>query len=99
MLDQVLDWGIAPAWITADAWYSSLKNLKQVRKRGLNFLMGIKPNRLISIEKGTYQQAQSLDGYPLNGRVMYLKEYGNIRLFRQEQNNVARYYISDYSLV
>lgn len=93
MLEEVVGWGLKPAWVTGDAWYASLKNLKQVRKIQLNFLFGIEGNRLISVEKGAYIQAQTLNDYPEEGKQVYLKEYGNVKLFRQTRKNESRYYI------
>ena len=93
MLDEVLEWGLLPSYVTGDAWYSSLKNLKHIRKHGLNSLFGIEGNRLISLKKGSYVQAQSLEEYPSDGLEVYLKEYGKVKLFRQTRKNVSRYYI------
>lgn len=93
MLDEVLDRGLKPAWVTGDCWYSSLKNLKHIRKRGLDFLFGIESNRSISIEKGKYIQARTLSEWPEDGRVIYLKEFGNTKIFRQKYKNTYRYYI------
>ena len=93
MLDEVLSWGLLPAWVTGDCWYSSLKNLKHVRKNGLNFLFGVEGNRLISVEKGSYVQSQALEEYPADGATVYLKEYGKVKLFKQTRKNVSRYYI------
>ena len=61
MLTEVLTWGLEPAWITGDSWYSGLENLKCVRDHTLGFMFAIERNRLVSIEKGTYVQIQSLN--------------------------------------
>ena len=93
MLLEVMDWEVKPAFVTGDAWYASLENLKFLRKQQLNFLFGIDNNRLISIEKGTYQQVQSLTDWTPSGKVVYLKDYGNVKVFRQVYKEVYRYYI------
>jgi Transposase DDE domain len=93
MLLEGLAWGIRPNWVTGDAWYASLENLKFLRKQKLNFLFGIDNNRLISQEKGSYCQVQTLEDWPATGRTVYLKEYGNVKVFRQEYKKVYRYYI------
>ena len=41
MLTELLSWGLQPAVITGDAWYSGLNNLKHIRKNGLDFLFGV----------------------------------------------------------
>jgi hypothetical protein len=93
MLLEVLSWGLQPAWVTGDSWYSSNNNLKFIRKQNMNFLFGIESNRLISIEKGKYIQIQTLEDWPEEGKIVYLKEYGMVRVFRQMYKKVYRYYI------
>jgi len=93
MLAEVLLWGLQPAIVTGDAWYSGLKNLKHIRKNELDFLFGIEIDRQVSIEKGSYIRVDQIDDFPSNGRVVYLKEFGNVRVFRQIFKNTYRYYI------
>jgi Transposase DDE domain len=93
MVQEVLKWGLKPAWVTGDSWYASLDNLKFLRKQKLSFLFGMDSNRLISIEKGSYIQVQLLEDLPESGRVVYLKEYGNVKVFRQLYKNVYRHYL------
>lgn len=93
MLMEAIRWGIVPAWVTGDSWYGSLENLKFLRKQGLSFLFGTDNNRRISIEKGSYIQIQSLINWPESGLIVYLKEYGNVKVFRQVYKNVHRHYI------
>ncbi len=38
MLEEVLSWGLKPSWVTGDSWYSSLGNMKFIRKLGLKFM-------------------------------------------------------------
>lgn len=93
MLTEVLAWGLLPKVVTGDAWYSGLMNLKHVRKSSLDLLFGIEKDRLISVEKGSYIQVSELIEIPENGKIVYLKEYGNVRVFRQIFKEVYRYYI------
>lgn len=97
MLLEVIERGIKPAYVTGDTWYGSLENLKFLRKQQLNFLFGIDNNRLISLEKGTYQQVQSLIDLPSSGRIVYLKDYGNVKVFRQIYKEAYRYYIMGHA--
>ena len=39
MLMEAIGWGIKPTWITGDAWYASLDNLKFLRKQELSFFI------------------------------------------------------------
>lgn len=93
MLTEVISWGLSPRIVTGDAWYSGLMNLKHVRKSGLDFLFGIEKDRLISLEKGSYIKVSDMQEFPENGRIVYLKEYGNVRVFRQLFKEAYRYYI------
>jgi hypothetical protein len=93
MLEEVIKWGLNPSIVTGDAWYSSLENLKFVRKHGLSFMFGIDSNRIISIQKGSYIQVQELQDWQLDGTVVYLKDFGNVKVFRQEYKGMYRYYI------
>jgi len=93
MLTEVISWGLSPKTVTGDAWYSGLMNLKHVRKHGLDFLFGIEKDRLISLEKGSYIQVSEMPEFPEDGKIVYLKEYGNVRVFRQLFKEAYRYYI------
>jgi hypothetical protein len=48
---------------------------------------------LISLEKGSYIKVSEMTEYPENGKIVYLKEYGNVRVFRQLLKEAYRYYI------
>ena len=93
MLDEVLEWGLEPTWMTGDSWYSSLKNLKQGQKKELNLLFGVESNRLVSIEKGEWVQIQSLEDWTEDGKEVYLKDFGTVKVFKQTRKNVSRYYV------
>jgi len=93
MLNEVIEWGISPAWVTGDSWYSSLQNLKYIRKKNLNFMFAIENNRLISIERGQYIQIQTLEDWSNNENTVYLKDYGLVKVFRQIYKKMYRYYI------
>ena len=41
MLSEVLSWGAKIQFITGDSWYSSIANLKTIRKHGIRFMFGI----------------------------------------------------------
>ena len=94
MLIEVLKWGLQPAWITGDSWYSSLENLKFIRKQELNFMFGIESNRVVSETRGQYIQIQKFEGWsPDNSATVYLKDYGMVKVFRQIYKKSYRYYI------
>lgn len=93
MLSEVTEWGLSPKMVTGDSWYSGLMNLKHVRKSELDFLFGVEKDRLVSLEKGSYIKVADIPEFPENGKIVYLKEYGNVRVFRQLFKEAYRYYI------
>tara|TARA_Y100000815_G_C13237539_1_gene460556 strand:- start:50 stop:976 length:927 start_codon:yes stop_codon:yes gene_type:complete len=94
MLIEVLSWGLNPAWVTGDSWYSSLDNLKFIRKQNLNFMFGIENNRVVSEVRGQYIQIQKFEGWSSDdSATLYLKDYGMVKVFRQIYKKAYRYYI------
>jgi hypothetical protein len=92
MINEVLTWGLQPAWITGDSWIAYLDNLKCVRHHTLSFMFAVKHNRLVSVEKGTYVQIQSLE-VPVSGLKVYLKGFGFVKIFRTVFKDEYRNYI------
>jgi hypothetical protein len=92
MLTEVMTWGLSPTYVTGDSWYSSIENLKFLRNEKVGFLFGVAENRKVSIEKGKPVQVQTLE-IPDGGRVVYLKEFGWVKVFCQNFKNEARFYI------
>lgn len=94
MLSEVLSWGLTPAWVTGDSWYSCVKNLKAVKNHGLGFLFALESNRRVSIHKGKWELVRDLD-VPPDGLLVWLKEYGYIKLFRTHLKDQVRHYAMD----
>ncbi len=93
MITEVLHWGLQPKIVTTDTWYSSQKNLKFFKNKGLEFLTGIAKNRSCSIDGKTFTQVQNLV-IPEDGLVVYLKSFGRVKIFRRSfKNETYRYYI------
>lgn len=92
MVLDVKQWGISPAWVTGDSWYSSLENLKFLRNEEVSFLFGIADNRKVSLERGKLLSVKDLE-IPESGLVVYLKEFGWVKVFCQLFKNEPRYYI------
>jgi hypothetical protein len=97
MLEEVLSWGLKPSWVTGDSWYSSIKNMKCIRKLGMNFMFGIENNRTVSIERGQYIQIQTLEDWLSDEQTVYLKDYGMVKVFRQIYKKTYRYYLMSAS--
>lgn len=91
MLAEVLAWGLRPAFVTGDTWYSSVKNLKMIKNHHLGFLFAVENNRLVSVEKGTWCQVQRLE-VPDDGLIVWLREFGRVKLFRTRLKDQLRHY-------
>lgn len=91
MLAEVLSWGLKPSFVTGDSWYSCVKNLKTVKNHKLGFLFALESNRLVSIEKGTWVQVQTLD-ISDDGLVVWLRDFGHVKLFRTYLKDQVRHY-------
>ena len=61
MVTQVKAWGLKPAYVTGDSWYSSLDNLKFLRNEKVGFLFGVANNRQVSQEQGKILSVKELD--------------------------------------
>ena len=93
MISEVLDWGLQPKVVTTDTWYSSQKNLKFFKNKELGFLTGIAKNRSCSIDGKIFTQVQNLE-IPEIGLIVYLKNFGQVKVFRRSfKNETYRYYI------
>lgn len=93
MLLEVITWGLKPRIVTGDSWYSSIANLKFLKNQKLGFLFGVEKNRTVSREPGKYQQVRALS-IPDEGLIIYLKEFGFIKLLRKDfKKGDSRHYI------
>jgi hypothetical protein len=93
MIAEVLSWGLSPETVTVDTWYSSQKNLKFFKDKGLRILTGIAENRLCSVDGQTFTPIQNLE-IPEEGLIVYLKNFGRVKVFRRRfKNETYRYYM------
>ena len=81
MLDKAKKRGFSPVYVIFDSWYSGLENLKAVRAHGWCFFTRLKSNRLINPED-TYNRPVSETQIPSTGRVVHLKGFGFVKVFR-----------------
>ena len=94
MITEVLAWGLQPEMVTGDAWYSSRENLKFLKNRELGIFMGIAKTRKVSFDGLKYTQVKNLE-IPNSGLVMYLKNFGRVKVFQRTfKNESERYYIT-----
>lgn len=81
MLQTAHERGFEPRYVLFDSWYSSLDNLKAVRGYGWRFLCRLKSNRLINPDKSGNVAIRRIE-IPTEGRMVHLKAYGMVRVFR-----------------
>ncbi len=73
--------GFAPAYVLMDSWYASLENLKGIVGLGWRFLTRLKGNRLVNPEGAGPRPVSEVE-MPPAGRVVHLKGFGLVRVFR-----------------
>ena len=92
MVEEVLAWGLRPAAVTADSWFSGVKNLKFLRDQGLGFLIALEKNRVVSEEARTCLPVGELE-LPAKGKVVHLRRVGFVTVFRTvDKHGTARHY-------
>ena len=93
MLVEVLAWGLQPAFVTGDSWYSCVDNLKTVKNHHMGFLFAVESNRVVSIDKGAWTQVQKLETILGDGLMVWLRDFGEVKLFRTYLKDQARHYV------
>ncbi len=93
MLTEVLAWGLEPGFVTGDSWYSCVDNLKLIRNHQTGLFFAVEGNRLVSVEKGSWVQVRQLE-IPEDGLMVWLKNFGYVKLFRTTLKEQVRHYIS-----
>lgn len=73
--------GFEPRYVLFDSWYSALENLKTIRGYGWRWLCRLKSNRLVDPDKSGNVAIEEVE-IPAEGRVVHLKGYGAVRVFR-----------------
>jgi len=70
-----------PGCIIFDSWYSSIDNLKLIRSLEWHWCTRLKSNRLVNPDNSYNRNVSEID-IPPEGRVVHLRQYGFIRVFR-----------------
>ena len=91
--DHFKDMGLAakerqfqPKSVIFDSWYSSIDNLKLIRSLKWHWCTRLKSNRLVDPDH-TYNRTVSEIEIPPEGRVVHLRQYGFIKVFRVVQSH------------
>jgi hypothetical protein len=86
MVKQAHQRGFKPELVVFDSWYSSLDNLKLLRRLGWPWLTQLKRNRQVSIDRsGNRAICEVL--VPMHGRLVHLKGYGWVKVFKTVGTN------------
>jgi len=91
MLEEIKQWGILPLTITADSWYSKKETFKFFKDKEQSFLFAIKSNRKVFLEKKQFVSIKDVE-IPDSGLVVYLKEFGQVKVFKKMFKDEHRYY-------
>lgn len=81
MIQTARERGFMPRYVLFDSWYSSVENLKTVRLHGWRFLCRLESNRLINPDKSGNVSIRDIE-VPKEGRIVHLKAFGMVRVFR-----------------
>jgi hypothetical protein len=81
MLEQANERGFEPRYVLFDSWYSSLENIKAIRSYGWRWLCRLKSNRLVNPEESGNVAIREVE-IPTEGRIVHLKGYGMVKVFR-----------------
>lgn len=73
--------GFKPEGLLMDAWYTTVDNLKMIDKLNWTWVAELQSNRLVSTEPHKHQRVDSMD-IPNEGKIVHLKAYGFIRVFK-----------------
>lgn len=84
MLQQALKRGFRPQYVLFDSWYGSLENFKVIRS--WRFFTRLKSNRLVNPDQ-TGNVPISTVGIPTEGRIVHLKGFDFVKVFRTVAKN------------
>ena len=81
MLDKAKERGLKPHCVLFDSWYSSMENLKRIRRMNWHFLTRMKSNRQVKHGLSFYKGVSEVD-VPEEGCEVHLRVYGQVKLFK-----------------
>lgn len=88
--------GLAPRYVLFDSWYASLANLKALTSRRWRFLTRLKSNRLVTLARGSRAVPIADVAVPAAGRVVHLRGYGFVKVFRRvATDGDTEYWVTD----
>ncbi len=95
MLTTAKQRGFNPRYAVFDSWYTALENLKLIRSLGWHWFARMKANRLVDPDRSGNVSLSSIE-IPNEGRVVHLKGYGMVKVFKTvSMNGDVEYYATD----
>ncbi|ADH61955.1 hypothetical protein Mesil_3485 (plasmid) [Allomeiothermus silvanus DSM 9946] len=96
MLQKAKERGFQPEYVLMDSWYASLENLKAIVSFGWRFLTRLKGNRLVNPEGKGNVPIREVE-IPGEGRVVHLRGFGFVRVFRTlSKDGEAEYWATNH---
>lgn len=86
VLEKASQRGFRPEYVCFDGWYSRLENLKQIRQLGWLWFTRLKSNRLLNPDDSENVPLARVE-IGKQGRIVHLKGYGFIKVFRTIAKN------------
>lgn len=99
MLHSSKERGFKPDFVMADCWYSSLENMKYIKKLRWKFIFGLKENRLVNETQGNYVAVSSLNWTQKQVRRVWLKGFGFVLVTRIVFKNGDMRYLATNDLL
>ena len=81
MLTTAHERGFHPECVAFDSWFSALANLKLIARYGWRWLTRLKRNRLVNPDRSGNRAISAIE-VGAQGRVVHLKGYGMVRVFK-----------------
>jgi hypothetical protein len=95
MLAAAKQRGLDPRYVVFDSWYTAMDNLKLIRSLGWRWFARMKSNRLVDPGRSGNVSLESIE-IPQEGRVVHLKGYGMVKVFKAvSKNGDVEYYATD----
>jgi len=95
MLKAAKERGLEPEYVLMDSWYAGLENLKLIASWGWFFLTRLKSNRMVNPDGKGNGPIRCVD-IPPEGRVVHLRGFGFVKVFKTvSKNGDAEYWATN----
>lgn len=87
MLNRAKQRQFSPLYVLMDSWYSSVENLKHIRKKDWHFICSLASNRQVHERQSPYVPVADLSLADKEVRKVWLKEYGYVLVSKAVATN------------